>query len=119
MNGHLLRTEAEYLAALDEVEQLIDAESAHRDDGRLEYLALLIEQYEGKHYSIEDPTPRALIEFRAEQGGLTMQEIADLTGEPATFFGFLAGKANLTLPMIWALNEKLGLPIDVLAKRPS
>ena len=51
-----LRNETDYRAALAEAERLWDAPEDSPEADNLELLALLIEDYESKHYPIADPT---------------------------------------------------------------
>ena len=52
-----IRTEADYEAALQEIERLMDAESDTPEGDRLDVLAILVEAWEEKHHPIEDPGP--------------------------------------------------------------
>ena len=67
-----IRTEADYLAALQEVSALIDIDpAADSPDGeRLDVLGTLVQAYEAKHYSIGLPDPIEAIKFRIEQSGI-------------------------------------------------
>ena len=51
-----IHTEAEYEAALAEIERLFDAAPHTPEGDRLEVLATLVEAYEEQHYSIPAPT---------------------------------------------------------------
>lgn len=52
-----IRTEADYEAALQEVERLWGAEPGTRDGDRFEVLFTLVESYEDQHYPILPPDP--------------------------------------------------------------
>jgi HTH-type transcriptional regulator / antitoxin HigA len=54
MNAKPIKTEAEYLAALKEIECLMDAEPHTSVGDRLDVLATLVEAWEEKHLPIED-----------------------------------------------------------------
>lgn len=62
-----IRTEADYDAALAEVERLWGAKSGTPDGDRLDVLATLIEVYEAKNYPMDPPDPIEAIRFRMEQ----------------------------------------------------
>ena len=66
-----IRTEADYLTALQEVSALIDIDpAADSPDGeRLDVLGTLVQAYEAKHYAIDPPDPIEAIKFRMEQSG--------------------------------------------------
>ena len=67
-----IRTEADYLASLQEVSTLIDIyPAADLPDGeRLNVLGTLVQAYEAKHYSIDPPYPIEAFKFRIEQSGI-------------------------------------------------
>ena len=52
-----LKTEADYEAALQTIDQLMDAELDTREGDQLDVLVTLVEAYEAKHYLIADPDP--------------------------------------------------------------
>lgn len=54
-----IRTEADYRAALREIETLMDAGPNTPKGGRLDALAELAEAYERKHYPMDLPDPIA------------------------------------------------------------
>jgi antitoxin component HigA of HigAB toxin-antitoxin module len=57
MNIQPIRTEADYEAALAEVERLFDTAPDTPEGDRLDVLATLVEAYEEQHYSIPAPDP--------------------------------------------------------------
>ena len=111
---HLIRTEAEYKAALARAELLMSAAAGTAQDDELEHLAMVIEAYEDKHHSIGLPDPIAAIQFRMEQEGLTNKDLASYIGSPGKVSEVLSGKRALTLSMIRALHKHLGIPAEVL-----
>lgn len=70
MKPKVLKTEADYEAALAHVETLMDAAPGSPEEEELEVFALLIEAYEQVHYPIDLPDPIEAIKFRIEQQGL-------------------------------------------------
>ena len=64
-----VQTEADYLAALQEISALIDLDpTADSPDGqRLDVLGTLVQAYEAKHHPIDPPGPIDAIKFRMEQ----------------------------------------------------
>ena len=68
---HVLRTEDEFRTAVAEIDRLVD-ENAPEGTGsfdRLELLALLVEDYERRHYPIDDSnlTPQDYLDFLGDQ----------------------------------------------------
>ncbi|GAB5456542.1 MAG: hypothetical protein Hens2KO_27710 [Henriciella sp.] len=109
-----IRNEADYEAALERVDFLMDVAEGSADRDELDLLVTLIEVYEDTHYPIDFPSPIEAIEFRMEQGGLTRADLAKYIGSRAKVSEVLSGKRPLTLKMIRALNTHLGIPASVL-----
>ena len=64
----VLKTEQEYHKALKEVEILMNKVEPNTPEGnRYELLCLLVEDYEEKHFPIDDPDPIEMIKFRLDQ----------------------------------------------------
>jgi HTH-type transcriptional regulator/antitoxin HigA len=66
-----IKTEADYQAALDEIESLFAAEPGTPKEDRLEVLTTLVEAYEDRHYSLPMPDPIAAIKYHMESLGLS------------------------------------------------
>ena len=56
-----IRTEAEYEAALEEIERLWEAPDGSPEGDKLDVLVTLVEAYEEKHYPIPPPDPTEAI----------------------------------------------------------
>ncbi len=114
---HPIRTEADYRAALTRIEQLMATNDGTTDD-ELEVLSALVEAWEERHHPMDPPSPLDAIRFRLEQQGLGAEDLAPLMGGPAVVTDVLAGRRDLTVPMIRALRDTLGLSADVLVGPP-
>src|SRR5437660_5099008 len=112
-----IRTEADYRAALKEVESLWDAEPGTLEGDQVEVLSTLIEAYEERHHPIPPPDPIAAILFMMEQKGLTRRDIEPAIGSRASVSEILNRRRPLTLPMVRALSALLNIPTDVLVQR--
>ena len=66
-----LRTKADYQAALDDIEAYFDKEPTPGtlDADRFDLLALVIEDYEKKHWPIDPPDPVEAIRYRMASSG--------------------------------------------------
>lgn len=113
-----IRTEADYDAALAEVERLWGAKSGTPDGDRLDVLATLIEVYEAKHYPMDPPDPIEAIRFRMEQQGLSRRDLEPMIGPRNRVADVLNRKRGLSIEMIRQLHDNLGISADVLI-RPS
>lgn len=115
MKIQVLKNEADYEAALAEIQTIMD--SAQPDADRLELLVLLVRDYEDKHYPIDLPDPVEAIKFRMEQMGLTRKDLEQYIGNKSKVSEVLSGKRRLSLSMIHALHQGLGIPAEVLLGR--
>ena len=111
-----IRSDADYRAALTEVERLWDAEPGTPEGDQAEILSILIENYEAKHDPIPAPDPIAAILFMMEQKGLTRRDLEPIIGGRARVSEILNRRRPLTLPMVRALSTLLNIPIDVLVQ---
>ncbi len=109
-----IRTEADYRAALDEIERLFDAELNTPEFDRLEVLTTLVEAYEQKHYPIEAPDPIEAVLYYLESRGLSVDELEPVIGSKAEIADILHRKQALTLEMIRGLHQQLGIPAQIL-----
>jgi HTH-type transcriptional regulator / antitoxin HigA len=113
-----LRTDADYRAALAEVERLWGAPSGTPEGDRLDVLATLIDSYESEHDPIDAPDPIEAIKFRMEQQGLTRKDLEGVLGSRARVAEVLNRRRGLSINMIRRLHDKLGISAEVLI-RPS
>ncbi len=113
-----IRSEADYDAALEEVERLWGTKSGTPEGDRLDVLATLIEVYEAKHYPMDPPDPVEAIRFRMEQKGLTRKDLEPMIGPRNRVADVLNRKRGLSIDMIRQLHEQLGISAEVLI-RPS
>jgi len=112
---HLLRNQKEYKTALAEIERLMDNEYDDQDGDRLEFLAVLVEQYEDEHYPLGDEaTPQGVIDFVLEQRGMGRADLAEIMGGKSRVSEFYAGKRELSIGQVRALRDALNIPADLL-----
>ena len=113
---HVLRTEAEYDAAIAEIERLLDADVEPGSEGydRLEFLSVLVEHYEDERYPVGPVTPQQAVAFMLEQKGLDRADLDDAMGGKSRVSEFLSGKRELSKSQVEGLRRLLGIPADVL-----
>lgn len=112
----LIKTAKDHQDALARLEELMLADPApgSEEDGEIELLAFLIEDYEKRNVHIPPATPAEAIRFRMEQSGLKQQDLVPYIGSKSRVSEVLAGKRELTLPMVRKLHEGLGIPLKSL-----
>jgi HTH-type transcriptional regulator/antitoxin HigA len=114
---HVLRNDAEYTAAVQEIEQLLDSDPLPHSEAyeRLEFLSVLVQVYEDAHFPLEQlTTPQDVVAFMLEQKGLSHDDLAQWLGGESHMLAFLQGTSSLSLPQIESLREHLGIPADLL-----
>jgi HTH-type transcriptional regulator/antitoxin HigA len=113
-----LRSEAEYEAALDEIERFFDNEPRRGTSAadRFDLLALVIEDYEKKRWPIDPPDPVEAIRFRMESGGFSQADLGRLLGSRQRASDVLKRRRPLTLAMIWKLHRSWDIPAEALIR---
>ena len=109
-----IKTEADYEAALEEIERLFDARPDTLEGDRLEVLVTLVEAYEEKHYAIPLPDPIEAIQYYMESRGLTRRDLEAYIGSRGRVSEILNRKRPLSIEMIRRLHAGLGIPAEVL-----
>jgi HTH-type transcriptional regulator / antitoxin HigA len=111
-----IRTEADYEAAVAELESLWGARAGTLEGDRLDILATLIDAYENEHYPMDPPDPIEAIKFRMEQQGLTRKDLEGILGSRTRVAEVLNRRRGLSINMIRLLHEKLGISAEVLIR---
>lgn len=114
MKPKVLKSEAEYDAALAEMAAFMDAAPGSPDEEALELWGLIIQKYEQEHYPIDLPDPIDAIRFRMEQAGLRPKDLIPYIGSQSKVSEVLNRRRSLSLTMIRALHEGLGISLEVL-----
>lgn len=118
MRPKVLKTEADYEAALVRLDELLDAAPETTEGDEFELWATLISTYEEEAFPIGLPSPIAAIRFRMEQAGLKQVDLIPYIGSASRVSEILKGKRSLSLSMIRKLHEGLGIPAEVLLQNP-
>ncbi|MGB9497824.1 MAG: transcriptional regulator [Deltaproteobacteria bacterium] len=109
-----IKTKADYEAALEEIEQLFQAEQGTPEGDRLEVLTTLVEAYEDQHYNLPLPDPIEAILYHMESRGLSRRDLEPYIGSRARVSEILNRKRPLSLGMIRRLSTGLGISAEVL-----
>jgi len=115
-----LRSEADYDDALEEIERYFENEPKPDtpDADRFDLLALIIEDYERKHWPIEPPEAIDAIRYRMETGGYTQADLGRLLGSRQRASDILTRRRPLTMRMAWKLHREWGIPAEALIAPP-
>jgi len=114
MDIYPIKTEADYQAAVVDVEALWGAEPDTPDGDRLDVLMTLVEAYEARNYLIDPPDPIAAIMFRMEQKQLTRKDLEGIIGTRGRVSEIMNRKRSLSIDMIRELHSQLDVPLESL-----
>jgi len=109
-----LKTEADYEAAMTEIERLFDAAPDTVEGDRLEVLTTLVNAYEDQHFAIPEPDPIEAIKYYMESRGLTRRDLVPYFGDSQLVSDVLKRNRRLSITMIRRLNKGLGISADIL-----
>jgi len=104
----IIRTDEQnesYIQALHDLEEHQDRWSPEEAE-LADLFALLIEDYEEKHYRLPKASPIEVIEFLMDQHGLKQKDLADVFGTPSIVSEVLNGKRELNKEHIRRLSER-------------
>lgn len=114
MNIKPIKTESDYQVALKRFELFFDAPIGTPESDEADILALIIEEFENKNYSIEAPDPIEAIKIRMEEMQLKQIDLVDSIGGKSRVSEILNRKRKLTVEMIRKLTTQLNLSPSVL-----
>ena len=118
--AHLIHDDAEHTAGLAELDALLDTtpapETPQADE--LQLLALVIEMYEKHRWPFQVPDAVDAILFLMDERGLTRRDLEPYLGSRSRVSEVLARKRGLSIRMIRALHEGLGIPLEILVQEP-
>ena len=111
-----IETKKEYNDALSRFEVIFMAEKGTPESDEADVLALLIEDYENRHFVIDIPDPIEAIKYRMEQQGLTNKDLAEILGYKSRVTDIMNKYRKLSINMIRRLHERLHIPLETLLK---
>ncbi len=110
-----IRSEADYEAALKEIEALVNSQPGTPEGDRMDVLVTLVQAYEASHYPIPEPDdPVGVLEYYMESRGLSRTDLLPYLGSKERISEILNRKRGLSLQMIRRLHSGLGIPADLL-----
>ena len=110
-----IRSEADYEAALKEIDTLVNSQPGTPEGDRMDVLVTLVQAYEASHYPIPEPDdPVGVLEYYMESRGLSRADLLPYLGSKERVSEILNHKRGLSLEMIRRLHAGLGIPADLL-----
>lgn len=114
-----IHSEADYQAALKEIEKLWESQPGTPEGDRLDVLVTLVEAFEASHFPIPEPDdPVQVLEYYIESRGLSRADLIPYLGSKERVSEFFNRKRGLSLEMIRRLHTGLGIPADLLIGKP-
>jgi HTH-type transcriptional regulator / antitoxin HigA len=113
-----IRNEGDYTRALAEIERYFDNEPdpGTPEGDRFDLLALVIEDYERKHWAIEPADAPDVVTARIEDTGAKRKDLVRLLGSKSRASEFLNRRRYLTMEQVRALHAEWHIPLEVLVK---
>jgi HTH-type transcriptional regulator/antitoxin HigA len=113
-----IRSQADYDAAVAEIERLWDAEPRTDDGDKLDILATLVEKYENERWPIDTSRhdPIDMLDYLITDGGHTQAELAQLFGSRSRASEILNRRRALTVEMIHKISTEWKVPAELLIK---
>lgn len=111
-----IETDQEFKMAKDRFEEIYDVEKDSPHFKEMLLLAILISEYEKKHFSLPEVDPIEMIKIRMEDFGYTASDLAKEYGDKGTISKVLNYKQPLSLNMIRLFSKMLRIPADALTK---
>lgn len=112
-----IRTDADHRRALAEIEALWDVDAGASEADRLEVLAVLVEDYESRNFSIDgDLSSVEVLRLAITEMGHTQAELAEILGSRSRASEILAGKRGLTTDAVYRIGRAWGIPADMLVR---
>lgn len=109
-----IRNELDYKQALDELRGIFNFPKGTAEYDRAEVLEILIENYEEKHFHIENPDPIEAIKYLMEENDINQTELGKILGDKSKASLILNRKRKLSITMIRNLNTYLKIPLNIL-----
>lgn len=111
-----IETEQEYKEAAERFEEIYDVKKDSPHFKEMLLLAILISEYEKRHFSLPEVDPVEMIKIRMEDFGYTASDLAKEYGDKGTISKVLNYKQPLSLNMIRIFSKMLRIPADALTK---
>lgn len=109
-----IKSEIDYKLALRRLDKVFDAATGTPESDEADILAILVDEYEKRHYPIEAPDPIEAIKIRMEELRLKQVDLVDVIGSKSRVSEVLNRKRKLTIEMIRNLTKRLNLSSDLL-----
>ncbi|WP_295791840.1 helix-turn-helix domain-containing protein [Mucilaginibacter sp.] len=116
MQLKIVKTKKDYEKSLERFEEIFQAKNGSAESDEADVLALLIKEYEDRHFVIDVPNPIEAIKYRMEQQGLTNKDLAQILGFKSRVSDIFKKNRKLNLGMVRKLYHELNIPLETLVR---
>ena len=116
----MIKTEKEYNAIIERIEELLSIpENIENQDAKgyleLNLLSDLVADYEERNYAIESPPLSEIIKLRMNERGLNQKNLSELLGVSTSRISeYLNGKSEPTLKIAREISRKLDIDASIV-----
>jgi len=114
MNIQPIKSDSDYRNGLRRLETIFDAPRETDESDEADVLAILVDEYENKHFHIDSPDPIEAIKIRMEEMHLKQVDLVNEIGGKSRVSEVLNRKRKLTVEMIRNLSSRLNLSAGLL-----
>jgi HTH-type transcriptional regulator / antitoxin HigA len=119
MNIRPIRNETDHRAALAEIERLWSAEEGTLEAELMEVLAILVSDYEARHFPVVYLSPLEILRYAVTEMGHSQSDLASLLGSRSRASEILSGKRPLTLEAVRKISAAWNIPVGLLVAKDS
>ena len=114
MNIQPIKSDSDYRNELKRLETIFDAPRGTVESDEADVIAILVDDYEKKHFHIDSPDPIEAIKIRMEEMHLKQVDLVNEIGGKSRVSEVLNRKRKLTVEMIRNLSSRLNLSAGLL-----
>ncbi len=110
-----ITNESGYAAAVDRLNQLLDAGGADQRNelaGLVDALGQMIHAYEQRRHALPEVHPRDVLRYLMEERGLSQTDLADVASQ-GTISDILAGRRGISKALAKKLATRFGVSVAV------
>lgn len=115
-----LKSEDEYIAAMEELEKLFGAEPGTPEEDKLEFLSDIVAKYETDYFPEELPTLAEAIDVAKEEHDLDSdKKLASFLGISPSYLNMIKrGERQASTRIVRLLHSKLNIPYEIIYGEP-
>lgn len=116
MSWKVIKTEAEYNAAVKRTMEIFHAEEGTLEGDELDLLLVLVKDYEDKHIQLPDIDPIEVVKLKMEEKKLKPKDLQPILGSKGHVSSILSKRRELTLRTAKQLHEYFQIPAEIFLK---